>query len=383
MNRSERSSAQTEPFVFRGFDSPNTTQVPDAFFDEVAPQLTEAELRVALYIIRRTFGFKKDADTISLRQMVQGITTRDGRVLDRGTGLKKSAVANALNGLERKGVILSQRNRSVEKGNEPTTYALNIRNSPLSVPVDKGLSIPADKPLSVPVDTQYTERQQTVEQHTENQYSNRFDILTQNSKNSATFEKSKKRDFSDQNSLIDAVGASTARGGFRSVQQVLAARPDALPSSRRSADASQRPKNAPGSAVSVSSGSSDQFSHETPQKRQRGRPRRYPVPPDLELFTRDISVEFHDASKAPSNLSFIGRVLHETGLPASVLYQLMQEARQLTKSRGNIEKPSADDPGFRNRFPYFRKTLLDLVEKEGRVVAARRHPLGTQGSEAS
>ena len=47
MNRSERSSAQTEPFVFRGFDSPNTTQVPDAFFDEVAPQLTEAELRVA------------------------------------------------------------------------------------------------------------------------------------------------------------------------------------------------------------------------------------------------------------------------------------------------------------------------------------------------
>ncbi len=100
------------------------------------------------------------------------------------------------------------------------------------------------------------------------------------------------------------------------------------------------------------------------------------MPPDLELFTRDISTEFHDASKLPSNLSFIGRVLHETGLPASVLYQLMQEARQLTKSRGNIEKPSTDDPGFRNRFPYFRKTLLDLVEKEGRAVAARRGPSG-------
>src|SRR5215218_5852753 len=160
-------------FVFGGFDSPNTTQVPDAFFDVVAPQLSEAELRVALYIIRRTFGFKKDSDTISLRQMVEGITTRDGRVLDHGTGLKKSAVANALNGLERKGVILSKRNRSAERGNEPTTYALHIKNHPLSVPVDKGLSIHTDKPLSVPVDTQYTERQKTVLQQTE--YPNSFE----------------------------------------------------------------------------------------------------------------------------------------------------------------------------------------------------------------
>src|SRR5918998_1070913 len=109
-------------FIFGGFDSPNTTQVPDAFFDIVAPELTEAELRVALYIIRRTFGFKKDTDNISLRQMVDGIVKRDGQVLDRGTGLKKTAVTNALNGLEDKGVILKRRNRSAERGNEPTTY---------------------------------------------------------------------------------------------------------------------------------------------------------------------------------------------------------------------------------------------------------------------
>jgi len=97
------------------------------------------------------------------------------------------------------------------------------------------------------------------------------------------------------------------------------------------------------------------------------------MPPDLELFTQDISTEFHDASKVRSNLAFIGRMLQETGLSPSVLYQLMQEARQLTKSRGNIEKPSADDPFFRNRFPYFRQTLLDLIEKEGRAVSPRRH----------
>src|SRR5215203_2105675 len=181
MSESARSPSpeNTAAFVFTGFDSPNTTQVPDAFFDVVAPQLSEAELRVALYIIRRTFGFKKDSDTISLRQMVEGITTKDGRVLDRGTGLKKSAVANALNGLERKGVILSKRNQSRERGNEPTTYALHIKHHPLSVPVDKGLSIHADKPLSVPVDTQYTVIQHTEEQQTDRNSTSfdRFSIM--------------------------------------------------------------------------------------------------------------------------------------------------------------------------------------------------------------
>ena len=145
-----RSPENSAAFVFTGFDSPNTTQVPDAFFDVVAPQLSEAELRVALYIIRRTFGFKKDSDTISLRQMVEGITTKDGRVLDRGTGLKKSAVANALNGLERKGVILSRRNQSRERGNEPTTYALHIKTSPLVRPGGQGVVHPRGQGLVRP-----------------------------------------------------------------------------------------------------------------------------------------------------------------------------------------------------------------------------------------
>src|SRR5581483_4655381 len=99
-------------WAFAGFIGPNTTAVPDQFFDELMPRLSEAELRCLLYIIRRTFGFKKEADSISFSQLVDGITTRDGRVLDRGTGLSKSAVARGLNGLEEKGVITTKRNRS-------------------------------------------------------------------------------------------------------------------------------------------------------------------------------------------------------------------------------------------------------------------------------
>ena len=76
---------------FEGFSSPNYTQVPDEVFDVLAPDLSEAELRVLLYIVRRTFGFKKAADDISLKQLVDGIRTKDGVPLDRGAGYPRSA----------------------------------------------------------------------------------------------------------------------------------------------------------------------------------------------------------------------------------------------------------------------------------------------------
>src|SRR5215216_3665019 len=91
--------------AFDGFTSPAYTQVPDELFDVLMPQLADCELRVLLYIIRRTFGFKRETDAISLSQMVSGITTADGRVLDRGTGLAKATVARGLKGLRAKGVI--------------------------------------------------------------------------------------------------------------------------------------------------------------------------------------------------------------------------------------------------------------------------------------
>jgi hypothetical protein len=146
---------------FEGFGAPNTTPVPDVVFDVLAPELSEAELRVLLYIIRRTFGFKKTADSISLRQMVDGIVKRDGTILDRGTGLTKSGVTKALKGLVAKGLIVARQNRSAERGNEPTTYTLRFK-TPLSMGEDKGVSTGVDNPLSTGVDTQQTVLQQTV-----------------------------------------------------------------------------------------------------------------------------------------------------------------------------------------------------------------------------
>ena len=110
---------------FKGFLSPRYTQVPDELFDELMAFLSGAELKVLLYIIRRTFGFKKDSDNISLRQICHGIKTREGEILDKGTGLSLSTVQIALKGLLEKNCVITARNRSKEKGDEPTTYSLN------------------------------------------------------------------------------------------------------------------------------------------------------------------------------------------------------------------------------------------------------------------
>lgn len=151
------------PTPFRGFRLPTTTPIPDELFDELMADLSGAELKVLLYICRRTFGFKKEKDNISLHQLVEGITTKKGRRLDGGTGLGKASVARAVKSLETKGIILRTKRHSQRRGDEPTTYALNM------VPVSH-FETPPVAPMRHPpvskLNPQQTVLQQTARQST-------------------------------------------------------------------------------------------------------------------------------------------------------------------------------------------------------------------------
>jgi hypothetical protein len=114
---------------FRGYAGPNYTPVPDELFDEQLPELSGAELKVLLYVIRRTFGFKRESDNISLSQMLNGLRSWDGRQLDRGVGLTKKTLLLAIKSLEEKDIIFTERRRSVERGDEPTSYRLNVAHA--------------------------------------------------------------------------------------------------------------------------------------------------------------------------------------------------------------------------------------------------------------
>ena len=110
-----------------GLDTPNYTQTPDAIFDWVMAYLTGAELKILLYIVRRTFGFKKAEDAISIDQLCNGIITRDGRRLDLGTGLKRPTVLEGVRTLREKKLIITRQQTDSDTGSRPTLYSLNLR----------------------------------------------------------------------------------------------------------------------------------------------------------------------------------------------------------------------------------------------------------------
>lgn len=152
-----------DDYVFRGFSKPTFTQVPDEVFDELMPRLSGSEFKVLMYIVRRTFGFKKDSDSISLSQMTDGIRTRDGRQLDRGAGLARSTAVAALNSLVDKGIISAVRNQSDERGFEATTYTLHWADDPL---FENRTSLV--RKSAQPLDRK-SNQQETVDQQTEGQ----------------------------------------------------------------------------------------------------------------------------------------------------------------------------------------------------------------------
>lgn len=111
-----------------GFTKPTTTQVPDALFDYWQTRLSGAEMRVVLYASRRIFGFGKDDDDISLEQFLHGITTREGEILDEGTGLSRSTLLVAIKKLTDKGLLIKTRQSHPQRGDAVSNFRLNVVN---------------------------------------------------------------------------------------------------------------------------------------------------------------------------------------------------------------------------------------------------------------
>ncbi len=78
---------------------PNSTQTPNIISDLIEPRIPEGEIRCLRYICRRTYGFHKERDRISLTQFVKGIKDRNDKQLDYGAGLSRPSVVEALKNL--------------------------------------------------------------------------------------------------------------------------------------------------------------------------------------------------------------------------------------------------------------------------------------------
>jgi len=171
-------TAPVEGWTFGGVATLNGTQIPDAYFDEVMAPLGPSAFMVLMYVARRTFGFKRHSDQISLDQICDGIVTREGRRLDHGTGLAKSTVVLALDRLVAFGLIRKEKNTDARGGQLANTYRIVFKDacvtdlSPLSgtrpaavrevaTPSVREADSPRPKTAQAPV--RHSDRQQTVE----------------------------------------------------------------------------------------------------------------------------------------------------------------------------------------------------------------------------
>lgn len=91
---------------------PNFTQTPNEIFDEWLPVLSHVELKVLMVIMRKTFGWHRIRDRISLSQ------------LEKITGSKRYAIINASKKLQILGLITKK--TEGKKGLEETYYELVI-----------------------------------------------------------------------------------------------------------------------------------------------------------------------------------------------------------------------------------------------------------------
>lgn len=89
---------------------PNTFQTPNLIADKLLPYLTGAEVKVILWITRKTLGWHKDEEQIAVSLFV------------KATGLSNRKVVDCLNMLETINVIIRRRG----SGNQGDSYALNL-----------------------------------------------------------------------------------------------------------------------------------------------------------------------------------------------------------------------------------------------------------------
>lgn len=341
-------------FRFAGFRSPNYTIVPDELFDELLTVLTGAELKVLLYIIRRTFGFKQDQDSISLSQMLNGITTRDGRVLDKGVGISKPTLLQAVRSLEEQNIIETERQRSVEKGDEPTIYRLKLLSAyneiadkedrreknihPLVKKVDQG----GGKESRPGGRSNFFTTQETVKQETE--------LINSNIRRVSPIEKNENEPI-NLTPRPERLDASIPRR-FTSTQ-----------SNSQHNEHSEHSEQGRGRTPSDGfEGAGSVLGHVLQPPPSRPDEARQVILEYIEDFAR----EFSDQAPLKSSTSRAYNLFKQSGLPVGAFISRMQEARSITKEstaqiRSEVHVQGSGAPPAKKKMAYWFSVLEDLL----------------------
>jgi len=327
--------------TLRGLPNPNTTPLPNCIVDDYLPFFTGAELKVILYLVRRTLGFHKTRDAISLSQICNGIVRKDGRRLDRGTGLHKSTACDALNALTGWGMIKRVTRRDPVRGDLPTEYILWIDGEPEEEVSDLNPGIAVAKRRGPASALQLEPRVYPLSGQADTPLSGQADTPLSGQADRQNPASQKKREQKDSNTRH--THPKFAAGKRR--RQVAGPTPTA-----DDPFAGEQPPQI--SALSQSDEVSD--------------PMRTALHPFAEVIVR----EFNDRAPFRATLSRLVNLYHHAGLPMDAFADRFDAARQRTKERTMAIRPptgkvAADGRTAKNKIPYFFALLEELLELRG------------------
>jgi len=93
---------------------PNTSAIPNILFDFWMEKLSPAEFKVLMCIARKTYGWHKEVDRISLKQ------------IEKMTGLHKSGIVKNMASLIEFGLVIKIKNKTSDGDDAPNQYEINI-----------------------------------------------------------------------------------------------------------------------------------------------------------------------------------------------------------------------------------------------------------------
>ena len=146
---------------------PNAFQIPNSVVDELMAEMSGVELKCYLFVIRKTKGWNKEYDAISLTQFI------------KFTGASKTAVVDALKNLVELGLLVKKtgvRNTSV--------YAINLFGNQTS----------SENELVQKVNSTSSESELVTSSESEHTKNNNINTTTKNKNNSTRTAKTNVKD---------------------------------------------------------------------------------------------------------------------------------------------------------------------------------------------
>lgn len=366
----------TDDFRFEGFESPNTTPVPDVVFDRLLARLGEAELKALLYIIRRTFGFKKDRDPISFNQFLKGIVTQDGKVLDEGCGVRdRTTLSKALQSLEAKGIVTSEKGTDSRGENTTTVYRLRFRDALMESPEGVvGNSYHRSMNLPPPV-VGKSYPQETARQQTD------IDLSNTRKTSQEKFAKDDlgksmaipQRDGSDVRETTEEHGGEN-RGRRKPEMPVLG---ELIAERREKRPTLHQPRTQPDRKDLRSE------HEETPNRARIIRPRHVPHQDEvyqvIQAYISDFSRELNDRAPLRSSTTRAYNLYKRSGLDQDAFIAQLYAARSIVKERTANIRSLGDNTALgvptKHKAAYYFAVLEDLL--------GFREPSGTDSPEGS